>query len=229
MADHPILFKPEMVRALLDGRKTQTRRIIKPQPPGNVVRHCWYAAPIYGFTPDDDVTDNWHKTRLLGYKGDRLWVRETWRCNGWATDVATIFYRASEGNGYTAMCEQYPVAGKKPTRVTSAWRPGIHMPRWASRLTLVVKDVRVQRLLEITREDAVAEGLIRMATAPPIAVEMGCDWGFDGDPRHGSPVSAFAALWNHINGDSAWSENPWVAAYTFDVIKGNIDRIGGAA
>jgi hypothetical protein len=89
--------------------------------------------------------------------------------------------------------------------------------------------VRVERLQDISRDDAVAEGLSRKPYASPLAKEMGCDWGYDGDDRHGSPVSAYAALWESINGPSSWNANPWIVAYTFTVHHGNIDEIGRAA
>lgn len=224
MTDRPILFSAPMVRALLAGMKTQTRRIIKPQPPEGVVRHCWYDAPLYGFTRDHDVSSDWHVARLLAYKGDCLWVREAWRCNGWATDVATIFYAASEGDGYTAMCEKYPVADKRPLRVTTGWRPSIHMPRWASRLTLTVTDVRIERLQDISEADARAEG---------------CPVSWDGKPYAPPPPevdswqgygrASFCLLWSKINGPGSWEANPWVAAYTFTVQIQNIDQIARAA
>lgn len=220
MADRPILFSAPMVRAILREienpgmGKTQTRRILKPLPN----RTIFFDSKKAGL---NQFTDARYKRK------DRLWVREAWRCNGWATDVATIFYAASEGDGYTAMCEQYPAAGKKPVRVTHGWRPSIHMPRWASRITLIVTNVRVERLQDITNEDAIAEGLLRMPFAGNAAKQAGCDWGFDGDPRCGSPVSAYAALWEQINGPRSWEANPWIVAYTFRPILGNIDQIGG--
>jgi hypothetical protein len=224
MADRPILFSAPMVRALLDGRKTQTRRILKPQPTINSAGLLvWdHGADFIQGTSDDIAAGQRTKA------GDRLWVREAWRCNGWATDVATVFYRASEGDGYTAMCEQYPVANKKQMRITSTWRPSIHMPRWASRLTLTVTEVRVERLQDISRGDAIAEGLVTVPHAPGLAAEMDCNWGFDGDARHGSPISAYAALWESINGPGAWQENPCVVAYTFTVERKNIDEVANA-
>lgn len=252
MADKPILFSAPMVRALLDGRKTQTRRIIKPQPPADVVRHCWYDAPIYGFTAEHDVTDEWHKARLLAYKGDHLWVRETWwhpepysygtlpsgdeiECPRIVSKFAPVHFSA-DGDPPNCYNRHYGKSGLRGGHFAApdpwaVWtkRASIHMPRWASRLTLIVTDVRVERLQDISTEDAIAEGLMAMIGAPPVAVSMGCNWGFEGDTRCGSPVSAYAALWNHINGDGAWEENPFVAAYTFRVIKSNIDQIGGDA
>jgi hypothetical protein len=203
-----------MVRALLDGRKTQTRRIIKPQPVPFLVddKPCEVALEhIQGEAAPRIRLGRVITCQDVRYVvGDRLWVREAWRCNGWATDVATIFYRANEGDGYTAMCEQYPVAGRKPLRVTTTWRPGIHMPRWASRLTLEVSGVKIERLQDISEADAAAEG------ADPII-----DHGTGSKPylhRIG-----FEHLWCRINGETAWIENPFVAAITFRVVKVNVD------
>lgn len=226
MAIRPILFSAPMVRALLDGRKTQTRRVLKPQP------------QILDELASEEQESLEIENRLFGEEGrwivlakplpdevgDLRWVREGWRCNGWATDVASIFYRASEGEGYTAMCEQYPVAGKKPLRVTGTWRPSIHMPRWASRLTIDVNAVRVERLQDISEEDAVAEGMFEFKG-------LGI-WGFDpkGTPGNrvgASAVEAYAHLWDdlHHPGPACWNANPWVIVRTFDVIKANIDAV----
>ena len=209
MTDLPILFSGPMVRALLEDRKTQTRRSLKFQPaPGiSIVRKTIRpidATPYHAFERRSVYGNYAGELDIRIKRGDRLWVREAWRCNGWATDVATIFYRASEGDGYTAMCEQYPVAGKAYLRPTASWRPSIHMPRWASRLTLIVTDVRVERLQDISEADAKAEGI---------------------DDR--DVVCGYSELWDQINGNGAWEANPWVVAYTFRVIKANIDA--GAA
>lgn len=247
MADKPILFSGPMVRALLAGSKTQTRRVLKPKPSafaGNPVPpegRSWVAKSRdepYFAMHDDQVHwcwwdeynrqgPDWIKLRIA--KGDRLYVREAWRCNGWATDVATVMYRASEDEGYTAMTEQYPVGGKKPMRVTGTWRPGIHMPRWASRLTLTVTDVRVERLQDCTEADALAEGMTQ-ATAEAI---MGPDELALYAATHIVCPEArgrilYETIWDHINGAGAWALNPWVAAYSFTVHRGNIDQMGAA-
>ncbi len=208
MAERPILFSSPMVRALLACAKTQTRRVIKPRGHACIFDGGWTDRYVL-----DPGNQSWRE-RFYPYRvGDRLYVREAWRCNGWATDVATIFYRASEGDGYTAMCEQYPIADKSPLRVTGAWRPGIHMPRWASRLTLAVTDVRVQRLQDISEEDAEAEGLTGEF----------CDYELYGQSK---PYRfEYSALWNHLNAarGSGWDTNPWVVAVTFAVEHRNID------
>ncbi len=221
MTDRPILFSAPMVRALLDGRKSQTRRVLKDVPifspdydeqwrqqllsPGGGLPDywSWWSTPAHS-------PSTYHFQHVLYASGDRLWVREAWRCNGWATDVATIFYQASEGDGYTAMCEQYPVAGKRALRVDGKWRPSIHMPRWVSRLTLIVTDVRVQRLQDISEADAEAEGI----GSPEIA-HFGCS------------IKAFAALWNSLSrtDEAAWDANPWVVAVSFETHRCNIDAM----
>jgi len=218
MADRPILFSAPMVRALIAGAKTQTRRILKPQPNGHIWRYGWEKDAGATFSAGDELVSG----RIPIWAGDRLWVRETWAPLTYLTHndpgpqaiIDGGFYRADEGT----------VDGE-----VSKWKPSIFMPRHASRLTLTVTDVQVERLNEISRDDAVAEGLSRKTCASSLAKEMGCDWGFDGDDRHGSPVSAYAALWDHINGLGAWSANPWVVAYTFTVHLGNIDQIGRIA
>lgn len=224
MTDRPLLFSVPMVRALLAGTKTQTRRLLKPQPlvfetePGKVCDVGVYHDEKGGHRRARVTTGRIITTQKIPCAiGDRLWVREAWRCNGWATDVATIFFRASEGDGYTAMCEQYSIASRKPLRVTAGWRPSIHMPRWASRLTLTVTDVRVERLQDISEEDALAEGMTFDAFAR-------------GDiPAAGGPIGSYSGLWDQINGPGSWEANPFVAAYSFTVERRNIDRGGDCA
>lgn len=202
MTDRPILFSAPMVRALLDGRKSQTRRIYIPPAPFDVGDDIAVHVATGEFKSRYEI-------------GDRLWVREAWRCNGWATDVATIFYRANERDGYTAMCEQYPVVGKKPMRVTATWRPGIHMPRWASRLTLTVTGVKIERIQNISESDAKAEGAISAFFSE--------DTGGWYEHPQGTHVCGFAGLWTSINGADAWDNNPFVVAVSFNVAKVNVD------
>lgn len=225
MTDRPILFSGPMVRALLEGRKTQTRRVFDLDGPGRIGPRgndlpvsCLHVQgeSVPRVTVGKVVT----LIKLKAAVGDRLWVREAWRCNGWATDVATIFYRASEGDSYTAMCEQYPVDGKTYLRPTASWRPSIHMPRWISRLTLVVDGVKVERLQDISEADAIAEGAEQYSSSMKLSRPFNPDW--KGIYREG-----YAELWNAINGPGSWEANPWVAAYTFHVIRSNIDQIGG--
>ncbi|MEL8866648.1 hypothetical protein J4U27_25805, partial [Escherichia coli] len=135
-----MIFNDEMVRAILGGNKTQTRRIVEEKFYGRAVaaellaKHCPYGQP-----------------------GDRIWVRETYRVHGKATDVATLVYRASVRNSWTEQTHRVPVeVCNKP--VSEKWTPSIHMPRWASRILLVITNVRVERLNDISECDARAEG-----------------------------------------------------------------------
>lgn len=131
-----MIFNDEMVRAILGGNKTQTRRIVEEKFYGRAVaaellaKHCPYGQP-----------------------GDRIWVRETYRVHGKATDVATLVYRASVRNSWTEQTHRVPVeVCNKP--VSEKWTPSIHMPRWASRILLEITNVRVERLNDISECDA---------------------------------------------------------------------------
>lgn len=183
MTDRPIIFSAPMVRALLDGRKTQTRRIYR-VPPGSYVEQ----GRIWAMTDGCP-----HGDAALPYApGDRLWVREAF------TEVPMI------GPRYYAT-NDIPASFKKVSP--------IHMPRWASRLTLTVTEVRVQRLQEISEEDARSEGFGSLITTvdklgPSITARDG-----------------FREIWHTLHGPGAWDANPWVAALTFTVHRQNIDQM----
>lgn len=220
MADRPILFSAPMIRALLAGTKTQTRRILKPLPNRTI------------FFDGKKAGLNQHETPRIAV-GDRLWVKEA----HYITDNGNEHYAVYSEDQQSVYEHLAAIDSMQADlKLSDSWakphrkqRPSIFMPRWASRLTLNVIDVRVERLNDISREDAIAEGLIKVEHAPPLAVAMGCHWGFEGDGRYGSPISAYAALWDHINGAGAWESNPWIVAYTFTVHHGNIDQIAQVA
>ena len=203
-SEKPILFSSPMVRAILNGSKTQTRRIMKPQPLFFTGRK--YIVPDSApkkFHDCDDIRE----CCPYGFPGDRLWVRETWRPHGDeghlsladATSTCTgpgdCLFRASASEAEDAIFR---------------WRPAIHMPRWASRITLIVTDVRVQRLQDISEENAKAEGVVQTA---------GGWWSAADGQAGGSPRSAFGVLWNSINGADSWDANPWVWAVSFAIEK----------
>ncbi|PJT24758.1 hypothetical protein CN884_07510 [Ochrobactrum sp. 30A/1000/2015] len=219
MMDKPILFSAMMVRAILreienpGTGKTQTRRVLKPQPVelddatcrthghrGNTDYLMRKIAPRY-----------WTRIRA----GDRLWVREAWRCEARLDtraprDISTNY----PGIKYIATddADNFGIEGR--------YRQAMHMPRWASRITLEVTGVGVERLQDCSREDAIAEGLEWVA--PTFGITgVAASW-------NGDPVGSYAALWDHINGPGAWEANPWVAAYSFRPILGNIDACRGA-
>jgi hypothetical protein len=197
MTDRPIIFSAPMVKALIEGRKTQTRRILKPQP----VPCLSWSAPPPGTYPS---ANGW--SRFPCAPGDRLWVREAHAL------APASAYRMSEGVAQVVNPSDPDRAciyreGFDRSTGGLRWRPSIHMPRWASRLTLTVTEVRVQRLQEISAEDCTAEGVPFEADAlAPY------EWS----------VSRFADLWNSLHGTDAWDANPWVVAPTFTVRKGNI-------
>lgn len=217
MADKPILFSAPMVQALLDGRKMQTRRIIKDR--GDLPQFC---AGRYDNKDDPSnygwqdyergewiTLDQFQRYRFVPHRiGDRLWTRECFAVSGigWGKKPkdargGKVHYRADPDHGW----QDY----------WGSWRPSIHMPRWASRLTLIVTDVRVQRLGDISNEDAIAEGIKPHGHAFTGYGDQADIWM--------APYDSFKSLWNSINGPEAWDANPWVAAYSFRVIRANID------
>lgn len=204
MTERPILFSAPMVRALLDGRKTQTRRIIK-DAPSEAGWICYVEATGTRKWIGPNGYPSMPCTMRFA-KGDRLWVREAWAYHG---GDEMLYQREPGAVGYRADVETDPRLsfGNVPG---GRWRVSIHMPRWASRLTLTVTDVRVERLQAITPADAIAEGIAPAANH----MTIDCDTA---DPR-----VAFAALWQSINGDGAWQANPWVVALTFTVGHRNI-------
>ncbi|MBB4642327.1 hypothetical protein [Rhizorhapis suberifaciens] len=213
MADRPILFSAPMVRALLDGRKTQTRRIItttgKDMAPGQILifEGPRFGGTAYRFAPRFAVSD-------------RLYVREEWSTHPSVDPMAPRDLGVGTPVYYRGTYEWSPsdTIGSPFGRR----RAGMHMPRWASRLTLTVTDVRVQRLQDISEEDAIAEGVscYICGTGPIDGTsehDCGCFHSKD------LAIPSYRYLWDMINGIDAWDENPWVVAVSFDVRKGNID------
>ena len=202
--ERPILFSAPMVRAVLDGRKTVTRRPVKVQPRSRAdIGSYGKGQP---FIRNPDVTKR-NPECPFGNPGDRLWVRETWYCDHYevmrgpylkpddldvieARDDGTLVYAA---DGLTPYEADQPV-----------WKPSIHMPRWASRILLEITDVRVERLQDISRADIRAEGL----QCPP---ELASD---DVSPNYRDWYpEAWKELWNSTGGD--WDANPWVWVVEF--------------
>lgn len=238
MSEKPILFSAPMVRALLAGTKTQTRRVASKQPiarPDGLWDHHDYE---YGISAADDATlGAWMADFQRIQLGDRLWVRETFTTTQFGTSVYRADARDQRGNRWTSI-----QSGDPEHEVL--WKPSIHMPREFSRVTLTVTDVRVQRLLDISEEDARAEGIVCVGTyreADSIAsdplVGYSEEEAWSHDPGDKTPIyelpgtakSAYRRLWDSINGPGSWVANPWVAAYTFTVALGNIDDLARAA
>lgn len=204
MTDRPILFSAPMVRALLAGTKTQTRRILKPLPN----RTIFFDALKAGL--------NQHQSPRFA-SGDRLWVRETWQALSFGDYQPT---KSSQSEVRYAATD--PCADLETEARGYPWRPSIFMPRWASRITLTVTDVRIERLQDISEADAVAEGCFKgKASGRVFANEAAMHLGGD---EWANARDWYADLWDIINGPGAWDANPWVVAYTFTVHRGNIDE-----
>lgn len=208
MSDKPILMSAPMVRAILAGRKTQTRRIIKPRG-----RHSLFA------TGDDAWSDSyvldpgnaeWRDQDIRHKVGDRLWVRESLQSFGGKT--------AQYVADLTGVPHRGLAPGEAMGRALWQWKrktlPSIHMPRWASRISLDVTEVRVERLNDISEDDAIAEGCTLLPDDSPCAGF----WIVEGAPMEccaEGVVECYERLWESINGAGSWEANPWVAATTF--------------
>lgn len=236
MRERPILFSAPMVRAILDGRKTQTRRVVKNHVYSNgfhfdgreILCHSDYLPPSAMLM---DVKrgklqyaisnlEGWEAESPYGISGDRLWVRETWgigsRPDPWG-GYEGIEYRAdvewTEPDEHLPCHKVETPDGVCLSDYRSGWKPSIHMPRWACRLKLEITGVRVERLRDISEADARSEGA------------DGLQW--DGEPGHADLIdwplmehanpyrNGFALLWESINGDGAWASNPWVWVVEF--------------
>ncbi|HBR3146435.1 TPA: hypothetical protein L9R60_002086 [Klebsiella pneumoniae] len=214
MKERGMIFNGEMVRAILDGRKTQTRRIIKDCTVGRdqISKFIQIEKKFIGCYPED-VPELIRECCPYGVPGDRIWVREAFRVHSRATDVATLVYKASERNSWTEQTHRVPVAVCNKPATPEKWTPSLHMPRWASRILLEITDVRVERLNAISQEDAQAEGMELTGWRPTYS-----------DPDSGgevmTPYDNFAELWSSIYGDESWKANPWVWVIEFKRVEG---------
>ena len=203
----PILFQGDMVRAILDGRKTQTRRVAK-----DAIGDATRENPL----PMDKMKNP------VGKVGNLLWVRETFDpyLTGKQENPNRLYARVEyKCDGNKEEKDITPETKRKlDTSESKSWTPPIHMPRWASRITLKITDVRVERVQDISGPDCCAEGIQfnRLGDGPPL---KGNQWK--------ETRKAFAQLWNSINTDTphCWEDNPWVWAITFEPIFENIDEI----
>lgn len=217
--ERPIIMSAESVRAILESRKTQTRRVIKPQP--NKMR--WGVVQL-------NRRDGWEDEHGRAYPcpygvpGDRLWVRETWKPGAWESfGFVAVDYKASPEltkakwmfpsdeqweHYFPKWTDELIEAGLQsdetgyfrwePGQSPLKWRPSIFMPRWASRISLLIKDIRVERVQEISEDDAIAEGV---------------DWY----PAL-KPIALYVDLWDSINAKRGypWASNPWVWVIEFE-------------
>lgn len=237
MTERPILFSGPMVRALLAGRKTQTRRVFNGiEDLGDGEFHILNrGGGVCGVSEADVPKEALEFVRFD--IGDRLYVREAWRVSRKHDAIAprdleprsmTVLF---EAGGSIANQEDgsWSPSDYEPTPESSGWvgkfRQGMHMPRWASRLTLIVTDVRVERLQDITEADAIAEGIERSHHGKGdqwMNYPAGSSASGWSDPRE-----SFRSLWNSLNAHRGfgWEAHPWVVATTFEVIKQNIDQV----
>ncbi|MBC4641729.1 MULTISPECIES: ASCH domain-containing protein [Klebsiella pneumoniae complex] len=247
MTERGMIFNAEMVRAILDGRKTQTRRIMKVQPESNqlgllLITDSTKHSDIGKYHwAESNATGNHVRSKLFscpfGAVGDRIWVRETWAIlgneDGCCIDWEEKLCKADERSAariYRASCEQRPGnyglwsipddADWKPHtkdyQYEGAWRPSIHMPRWASRILLEITDVRVEQLNAISEEDATAEGV------PPAGSLLPDYPGTFLTPKGDFATAkvAFQRLWESIYGEESWKANGWVWVISFKRVEG---------
>lgn len=201
MKERPIIFSGEMVKAILEDRKTQTRRIVKPQPYQDGIfdkkriilykghereQWCW-------FISDGSLRNYDLRFCPYGKIGDRLWIRETWQTAG----GKTVTYRADWDRT------------KIKTSDLIKWKPSIHMPRWASRITLEITDIRVERLQEISEWDCLKEGVV---------IDKDCE---NEEQKLKSALVSFLELWDSINEKRGygWDTNCWVWVISFRRLK----------
>jgi len=225
MREHPIIFSTPMVQAILDASKTQTRRVIKPQPKGSLVRQ--EGNQFFAYL--DKVASYIPIKCPYGQVGDRLWVREAWRIIGWWEGNPyrleyrdgeimdephdSIDYDEDKYSDYAYQCDNDCIKTGIQSRedgcfefsegqvIPTRWRPSIFMPQWASRITLEITEIRAERLQEITDKDAIAEG-------------------WDANNSAYSPLTWFEKLWDSINGKKyPWVNNDWVWVISFKVVK----------
>ncbi|MGK7015602.1 hypothetical protein N1Z70_00010795 [Klebsiella pneumoniae] len=237
MKERGMIFNGEMVRAILDGRKTQTRRPIKWKQTRFTEIGEREDGSKWPWSEDaEHACDFWHPCPF-GAVGDRIWVRETWAtlgnedgcCIDWEGNLCKGGER-SAARIYRASCEQRPgdyglwsipddaywKPHTKEHKFEGAWRPSIHMPRWASRILLEITDVRVERLNAISEEDATAEGV------PPAGSLLPDYPGTFLTPKGDFATAkvAFQRLWESIYGEESWKANGWVWVISFKRVEG---------
>lgn len=208
------MFSGAMVRAILEGRKTMTRRVVKPVPSdvwGHGVITNTRSTKFGKFCVHmrGEFCGDVHVECPYGTPGDRLWVREAWRVEGSHTDIYSPECIGANRAHFGRIDYEASITWNKS--MYGKLRPSIHMPRWASRITLEVTGVRVERLLEISEQDAIAEGVQwpKYDDFEPVTID-----GVTSGPAR----IAFKELWININGDASWDVNPWVWVVEFRMV-----------
>ncbi|ENZ4810082.1 hypothetical protein ACP1HW_004898 [Klebsiella pneumoniae] len=237
MTEREMIFNSEMVRAILDGRKTQTRRIMAPQPADDIERGIFPNPEAIGWKSSLRHKHGSTTAHFCPYgkPGDRIWVRETWgvvsheldedgRIQPWTPDrPATAIHEMPFGNGYYSGHAIYAADGDFTwgdddgyEDGRSCWKPSIHMPRAASRIVLEITDVRVEQLNAISEKDATAEGV------PPAGSLLPDYPGTFLTPKGDFATAkvAFQRLWESIYGEESWKANGWVWVIEFKRVEG---------
>lgn len=188
--EHPILFSEPMIQAILEGRKTQTRRIVKPQPEYGI-ESCGWSVTQWAQRNHDFGCSCVPIKCPFGHPEEHLWVRETWANidNSEIGEKSYFEYRADSGNKYPGGWPEELAEDPRCGR----WRPSIHMPRAASRIILEIEDIRAERLQDISPQDARSEGI--------------------------GNILEFIILWEKIHGIGSWNQNPWVWVIQFKNIE----------
>lgn len=235
MREYPILFSAPMVRALLDGSKTQTRRVVKLP-----VIDKAFGCEIAGCEINGEL-ENGQLISPFGKVGDQLWVRETFTGNknnfGYRAD-AVCGGMGYDGNGQKMFIKHGYILDEtcKQTYTdnfvegfntyglgyfSGKWKPSIHMPRWASRIQLEITNIRVERLNDCSEADAIAEGIERVGGAASVSPWRNYRIGESGEMslHCSAPTRSYMTLWESINGAGSWESNPWVWVVEFEVQK----------
>lgn len=218
MKERGMIFNGEMVRAILDGRKTQTRRPLKWKQTRFTEIGEREDGSKWPWSEDaEHVCDFWHPCPF-GAVGDRIWVRETFQGPLFDFDQMEAYQEDSSKFQNPEFCV-YKADGKPAPEFFDAdenlhccWRPSIHMPRWASRILLEITDVRVERLHSISERDAVREGLYQLPASGRYCLKPGMQ--YFGEAIH-SAREVYSWLWESIYGAESWNANPWVWVVEF--------------
>lgn len=222
ITERGLIFNGEMVRAILDGRKTQTRRIIKDCTVGrdSISKFIQIEKKFIGCYPED-VPELIRECCPYGVPGDRIWVRETFQGPLFDFEQMEAYQEDSSKFKKPEFCV-YKADGKPAPEFFDAddnlhcgWRPSIHMPRWASRITLEITGVRVEQLKSISEEEARSEGVARLREGFWKHYQPG--W----TQHQLSARGSFATLWDSIYGSGEWDRNPWVWVVEFNRIEGD--------
>ncbi|HBQ6986557.1 morphogenetic protein [Klebsiella pneumoniae] len=229
MTERGMIFNAEMVRAILAGRKTQTRRIMAPQPePCPRGGHWWPSNVFKTMLHVEDEMQNgkgcWGglvgDACPFGDVGDRIWVRETFQGPLFNYEQMDEYLEDSSKFEKPEFCQYAADGGHRPEyqdaddNLRHGWRPSIHMPRWASRILLEITNVRVERLNSMHDVDAMREGIQNLTTC------LHSDFGIPGVVNAQHPVRAFQLLWESIYGIDSWHANPWVWVIEFKRVEG---------